>query len=100
MPRRWPRRIAGRRSCEALIPLLVERGGDVTTKEVARAAGIAEGTIFRVFPDKRSLLLAAAEEAMNPAGGEEAFDEALADVDRPARRRRRRRPSASSTGCG
>ena len=64
----------------ALIPLLVERGGDVTTKEVARAAGIAEGTIFRVFPDKRSLLLAAAEEAMNPAGGEQAFDEALAGV--------------------
>ena len=42
--------------------------------------GIAEGTIFRVFPDKRSLFLAAAEEAMNPAGGEQAFDEALAGV--------------------
>jgi AcrR family transcriptional regulator len=65
---------------EVLIPLLVERGSDVTTKEVAQAAGIAEGTIFRVFPDKRSLFLAAAEEAMNPAGGEEAFDKALADV--------------------
>ena len=64
----------------ALIPLLVERGGDVTTKEVARAAGIAEGTIFRVFPDKRAMLLAAAEEAINPAGGEEAFDAALAGV--------------------
>jgi AcrR family transcriptional regulator len=65
---------------EVLIPLLVERGSDVTTKEVARAAGIAEGTIFRVFPDKRSLFLAAAEEAINPAGGEEAFDAALADI--------------------
>lgn len=65
---------------EALIPLLVERGSDVTTKEVARAAGIAEGTIFRVFPDKRSLFLAAAEEAVNPAGGEEAFDAVLADI--------------------
>ena len=53
---------------EVLIPLLVERGSDVTTKEVAQAADIAEGTIFRVFPDKRSLFLAAAEEAINPAG--------------------------------
>lgn len=65
---------------EVLIPLLVERGSVVTTKEVAQAAGIAEGTIFRVFPDKRSLFLAAAEEAMNPAGGEEAFDAALVGV--------------------
>jgi AcrR family transcriptional regulator len=65
---------------EALIPLLVERGSEVTTKEIARAAGIAEGTIFRVFADKRSLFLAAAEEAMNPAGGEQAFDAALAGV--------------------
>jgi AcrR family transcriptional regulator len=63
-----------------LIPLLVDRGGEVTTKEIAQAAGIAEGTIFGVFADKRSLFLAAAEEAMNPAGGEQAFDAALAGV--------------------
>src|SRR4051794_26355009 len=63
---------------EALVPLLVERGGEVSTKEIAQAAGIAEGTIFRVFADKGTLLMAAAEEAINPAGGQEAFDSAMA----------------------
>jgi AcrR family transcriptional regulator len=65
----------------ALVPLLVERGGDVSTREIAQAAGIAEGTIFRVFDDKRSLMLAAAHEAINPADGQAAFDEAMRDLE-------------------
>lgn len=64
-----------------LVPLIVERGGEVSTKEIAAAAGIAEGTIFRVFPDKRSLMLAAAEEAINPAHGQEQFEEAMRGVE-------------------
>jgi AcrR family transcriptional regulator len=65
---------------DVLLPLLVERGGEVSTRDIAAAAGIAEGTIFRVFPDKRSLMMAAAEEAINPADGQAAFDAALEGV--------------------
>ena len=79
-PRATPLAPEDRRTAilDGAVPLLVEKGGDVTTKEIAQAAGIAEGTIFRVFPDKATLLFAAAEEAINPAGGQEAFDAAMA----------------------
>lgn len=52
---------------EAVIPLLIARGGTVTTAEMAHAAGIAEGTIFRVFPDKVSLLHEALKSSFDPA---------------------------------
>jgi len=51
----------------ATIPLLHEYGLDVSTKQIAQAAGVAEGTIFGVFPDKRSLLTAAIVHAFDPA---------------------------------
>ncbi|HUG07328.1 MAG TPA: TetR/AcrR family transcriptional regulator [Acidimicrobiia bacterium] len=51
---------------EAVIPLLVERGASVTTREMAEAAGIAEGTIFRVFPDKCALIFEAAKVSIDP----------------------------------
>lgn len=44
---------------DAAIPLFSEHGRDVTTKEIADAAGIAEGTVFRVFKDKQELCEAA-----------------------------------------
>jgi AcrR family transcriptional regulator len=50
----------------ATLPLFLEQGAAVTTREIAQAAGIAEGTIFRVFPDKTALLDAVIEAALDP----------------------------------
>ena len=46
--------------------LLLEHGRDVTSKEIAEAAGIAEGTIFRAFGDKETLIDAAVERYFDP----------------------------------
>ena len=46
---------------DAVIPLLIEYGADVTSRQIAEAAGVAEGTIFRAFGDKQSLIRAAVE---------------------------------------
>jgi AcrR family transcriptional regulator len=50
----------------ATVPLLLE-GGTVTTRHIADAAGIAEGTIFRVFADKEEVLRAAVDAVLDPA---------------------------------
>lgn len=52
---------------QTAIPLIAEYGAAVTTAKVARAAGIGEGTIFRVFADKDELLQACMAEALSPS---------------------------------
>ena len=51
----------------ATLPLLLAHGSAVTTRQIAAAAGIAEGTIFRVFPDIESLFQATVDAAYDPA---------------------------------
>lgn len=41
---------------EATLPLLLEHGTALSTRQIAQAAGIAEGTIFRAFETKQELL--------------------------------------------
>jgi len=50
----------------ATIPLLHEHGLDVSTRQIAAAAGVAEGTIFGVFKDKNSLIVASLLHAIDP----------------------------------
>jgi AcrR family transcriptional regulator len=57
----------------ATLPLFLEHGAGLTTREIAQAAGIAEGTIFRVFDDKHALLDAVIEAALDPAPTEAAL---------------------------
>ncbi|WP_344805244.1 TetR/AcrR family transcriptional regulator [Microlunatus ginsengisoli] len=61
----------------ATTPLLRERGREVSTREIAEAAGIAEGTIFRVFASKEELIDAVLDDAFDPS----ASYQALLDID-------------------
>ncbi|MFC3896328.1 TetR/AcrR family transcriptional regulator [Lentzea rhizosphaerae] len=50
---------------QATLPLVVKAGANVTTSQIAAAAGIAEGTVFRVFKDKAELLDACIQRALH-----------------------------------
>lgn len=58
----------------AAVPLFLEGGLAVRTREVAEAAGIAEGTLFRAFADKDDLIEAVITAALDPAPVDEALD--------------------------
>jgi len=62
---------------EATLPLLYQHGRNVTTRLIAEAAGVAEGTIFRVFSTKDELVDATIVHAFKPG----AFLETLEEVD-------------------
>ncbi len=61
----------------ATLPLLIEHGEMATTKQIAEAAGVAEGTIFRAFADKDALIAAVVQAAVDPGP----LEAALAAID-------------------
>jgi len=50
----------------ATTDLVLEHGPEATTRQIADACGIAEGTLFRVFESKDDILAAVVEQLLDP----------------------------------
>ncbi len=70
---------------DVTLNLLRQHGRDVTTRQIAEAAGVAEGTIFRVFESKEELVDAAIERAFQPGAIVDQIEEI--DPDLPLAKR-------------
>jgi AcrR family transcriptional regulator len=70
---------------EATVATLRRLGRPASTREIAEAAGVAEGTIFRVFASKEELIDAAVRAAFDPEPFYAEID--AIDLDQPLRDR-------------
>ena len=79
----------------AVRPVILARGAAVTSRELAEAAGVAEGTLFRVFTDKVTLVREAVLAAVDPA-------DAIPEIhgDRPDPAAAGQAPAAPDAGPG
>lgn len=64
---------------DATLPLLREHGPALSTRQIAEAAGVAEGTIFRVFDSKDDLISTCLAESLSIEHLTEAVDAAATD---------------------
>ncbi len=47
-------------------PLILQYGAEVSTKQIAEACALAEGTLFRVFPNKDAIVHACVDDLLDP----------------------------------
>lgn len=60
---------------DAVAPLFLEFGPAVTSRQIAEAARVAEGTVYRAFGDKDALIKAVLDKRLDPAPLKQALEE-------------------------